>query len=41
IAAESKIRVIAVEAGQTLLIEKAVLIEAANRLNVTIVGLHV
>jgi DUF1009 family protein len=40
IGAASKVRVIAVEAGTTLLLEKEELIEEANRLNVSIVGLR-
>ena len=38
IAAASKVRVIAVEADRTLLLEKEELMETANRLNVSIVG---
>jgi len=38
IAADAKVRVIAVEAGQTLLLEKEELISLATRANVSVVG---
>jgi DUF1009 family protein len=38
VAAEAKLRVIAVEAGKTLLLEKEALVEAAARFNLSIVA---
>ena len=38
VAAEARIRVIAVEAGRTLLLEKAALVEQAERAKITLVG---
>jgi len=38
IAAEAHVRVIAIEAGRTLLLEKEAVIEQANRANISIVA---
>jgi DUF1009 family protein len=38
VAAEAHLRVIAIEAGRTLLLEKEALLEAAARLNLSIVA---
>jgi DUF1009 family protein len=38
IAAEGKLRVVAIEAGKTLLIEKDAIVDLANRSNISIVA---
>ena len=38
IAADAKLRVVAVEAGKTLLVERDVIIDLANRAKISIIG---